>query len=75
MIKLNVISLTRFLRERGWPFREALDLARVTRDLASLGNLPPGDVVVIPSTGEGSPVTIREMETAGGVTRVELVQA
>jgi len=69
MTQLNVISMTRFLRTKGWPFRRALDTARAVRDLATSGMLPSGDVVVT-STAGAAPVTILQMEIAGGVVRL-----
>ena len=68
MTKLNVIAMTRFLRAKGWHFRRALDTARSVRDLAANGTLPPGDATVISTTGV--PVTILQLEIAGGVVRV-----
>jgi len=70
MTQLNVIAMTRFLRSKGWAFRRALDTARAVRDLAANGTLPPADCVV---TGTGEPVTILQLEIAGGVVRLTLV--
>jgi len=72
MTTLNIIAMTRFLRDRGWAFRHALETARAVRDLASNGTLPGADVVVCSSAGE--PVTILQLETAGGVVRLNLVR-
>ena len=71
MNRLSVIAMTRFLREKGWPFRRALEMARTVRDLATAGTLPRGDIRLFSSTGEGDPVTILQLEIAGGVVRLE----
>ena len=71
MTTLNIIAMTRFLRSKGWNFRRALDTARAVRDLAANGTLPPADALVSSSAGE--PVSILQMEIAGGVVRLTLV--
>ena len=71
--QLNVISMTRFLRNaKGWPFLRALELARTVRELATGGVLPSGETVILPE-GPGATLTIRELEIAGGVVRLTLV--
>lgn len=70
MTSLNTIRMTRFLRSKGWPFRRALDTARAVRDLADNGTLPPADAVVTPLAADAEPVTILQLEIAGGVVRL-----
>lgn len=71
MTQLNVIAMTRFLRSKGWPFRPALDTARAVRTLANNGTLPAADINVMGPAGS-EPVTILQLEIAGGVVRLTL---
>ena len=73
MTKLNIIAMTKFLRTKGWPFRRALDTARAVRDLASNGTLPPADVIIAASVKGAAPVSILQLEIAGGVVRLTFV--
>ncbi|MGE3483446.1 MAG: hypothetical protein AB7L09_01815 [Nitrospira sp.] len=73
MTRLSVISMTRLLREQGWPFRAALDLSKAVRTLADNGTLPPGEAMILPDNGQGTPVTVEALERAGGVVRVATV--
>lgn len=72
MARLSLIPMVKLLRARGWAVDAAVRLARTVDTLQQAGTLPPGDAAIVPD-GAGEPVTVRELETAGGVTRLEFV--
>ena len=72
MTNLSAIKMTQYLRTQGWEFREAYSLARMVKVAQAEGLLPPGGLTFAPE-GPGRAVTVRQLEEAGGVTRVTLV--
>lgn len=73
MATMNLIRMTKLLRSREWDFSAALSVARYVKRLQEAGTLPPAEAEIVPELGSpGQPVTVRELEEAGGIVRLVL---